>query len=100
MNGLSRWGRLALAFLLIVSVGGITRAEDESPSEQEVAQAIRRGVAFLRGAQQDDGTWEFTFMHQHRLGMTALAGLALLENGVPADDPTIVGARRAIESLS
>jgi VWFA-related protein len=39
-------------------------------------------------------------MHPHRLGMTALAGLALLENGAAADDPAILGAKQAVERLA
>jgi VWFA-related protein len=91
---------LVVGTVWIWFVGGLVGAAEESPSDKEIAQAIERGATFLRDAQSDDGSWQFTFMHQHQLGMTALAGLALLENGVPADDRAIVAARRAVEMLS
>ena len=72
----------------------------ENPTDAEVARAIERGLDFLKRSQGDDGSWQFHFMHEHQLGMTALAGLALLENGVPADDPAVAGARKAVENLS
>ena len=54
----------------------------------------------MRNAQEADGTWNFTHSHQHRLGMTALAGLALMENGIAADDPAILAAKQAVEHLA
>jgi hypothetical protein len=56
-----------------------------------VQQAIDRGVAALRKMQQPDGTWP------HRwIGSTALAGLTLLECGVPANDPAVQRAAEAV----
>jgi hypothetical protein len=54
--------------------------------QKAVNAAIDRGVAYLRQTQKRNGSWsdkEFT------IGYAALAGLTLLECGVPADDPAI-----------
>jgi VWFA-related protein len=100
MTGLLRGSCSILGILLLAGFGAAAPAADDSPAEADIARAVERGTAFLRHAQGADGAWNFTYMHQHRLGMTALAGLALLENGVAADDPAILGARRAVEGLS
>jgi VWFA-related protein len=57
-------------------------------------------VEFLKGAQSSEGHWDEPEQNSHRLGMTALAGLALLENGVTADDSAIARAREVVETLS
>jgi VWFA-related protein len=75
------------------------RAGDR-PSDDEVAQAIARGVAFVKAQQDPKGTWAYTFNHNHALGITALAGLALMENGVDRADPVVAGASEAIRSLA
>ncbi len=55
--------------------------------QQRVDRAVRRGVAYLRRRQKPDGSWpSFNII---TVGPTALAGLALLEGGVPADDPAL-----------
>src|SRR5262249_30846924 len=100
MTGRPRAGLLLLALLLLAAFGTACLAADDGPSDAEIARAVERGTAFLRNEQESDGTWDFSFMHPHRLGMTALAGLALLENGVAADDPAILGAKQAVERLA
>ena len=96
-----RAGLFISSFSVAIMACQAQDADDrENPTDAEVARAIARGLDFLRRSQADDGTWQFHFMHEHQLGMTALAGLALLENGVPADDPAVAGARKAVENLS
>jgi hypothetical protein len=54
---------------------------------EQVRQSIDRGVAYLKREQRRDGSWQ-----EHPTlagGVTALATLALLNSGVPADDPQI-----------
>src|SRR5206468_9793677 len=72
----------------------------EGPKAAEVDAAIARGVGFLKGEQAESGEWTYRFNLSHTLGITALAGLALLENGVPATDPAIVNADRVVRNLS
>jgi hypothetical protein len=69
-----------------------------------IDDAIARGVEFIRAEQAKDGSWigfgrlpkvalkQNLFGAPHQLGFTALAGLTLLECGVPADDPQVVKA--------
>jgi hypothetical protein len=54
-------------------------------------KAIDRGVACLKQLQRADGNWPYD-----RVGATALAGLALLECGVPARDPAVQKAAVAV----
>jgi hypothetical protein len=56
-----------------------------------VRPAIARGIAALEKQQQADGTWPHP-----QIGMTALAGLTLLECGVACNDPAV---RRAAVAL-
>ena len=63
-------------------------APDTEARDAKVKGAIDKGVEFLVAQQEADGGWRYDFNHNHDLGITALAGLALLENGVERDDPT------------
>ena len=59
-----------------------------------VDRAIARGADYLKQSQTKEGFW--TRPANGTTGATALAGLALLECGVSADDPTV---QRAAEAL-
>lgn len=85
---------------VLVSVASEVGLAADGPSDADIALAVERGVRFLRNTQEADGTWSFSHMHQHRLGMTALAGLALVENGAAPDEPVVVSANRAVEELA
>lgn len=89
----------ALVFLTfaVISAPAPTLA---GPSEAEVRGAIARGVAHLREAQTPQGLWRYRYNADHSLGITALAGLALLENGVGADDPAIGRAAEVVRLLA
>jgi hypothetical protein len=50
-----------------------------------INQAVIRGVRFLKTTQSPDGSWA----SESPFGCTALAGLTLLECGVPTSDPNI-----------
>src|SRR5437764_979357 len=86
-------GRLALPFgaaALMMSLGAPSATADGgAPTDQEIAQAITQGVDFLKSSQAAGGAWNEPSQAQHRLGVTALAGLALMENGVARDDASI-----------
>jgi VWFA-related protein len=100
-GSLLRAGLFLTGFLVAIMACHAQDADDpENPTDAEVARAIERGLDFLKRSQGDDGSWQFHFMHEHQLGMTALAGLALLENGLPVDDPAVAGARKVVENLS
>src|SRR5579884_2138707 len=53
--------------------------------QHRVDLALARGVWFLKDHQLPSGTWS----DDKPVGYAALAGLALLECGVPADDPVV-----------
>ncbi len=64
--------------------------------DDRVDEAIAQGIAYIRERQRDDGTWVDPRSSSYVLGMTCLASLALLENGVDRDDPAIARALRAV----
>jgi hypothetical protein len=59
--------------------------------------AVRKGAAYLQRQQLQDGCWQ---ERGHRLGETALAGLALLAAGHPANSPVVTAAARAVRHLA
>ncbi len=89
----TRWisGLIAVGLSIIVARSS-ARADDGAPADNQVDAAIARGVAFLKEAQARDGHWDDPGQLEHRLGVTALAGLALLENGIARDDLAIARA--------
>src|SRR5437870_2419996 len=58
--------------------------------KEAVNRAVESGARFLKGQQAGDGTWS-----HDQIGLTALAGLTLLECDVPTDDPAIQSAATA-----
>ncbi len=77
-----------IAVLLIATVAGPARGEI---TDREVVQAIERGVSFLKTHQDPvRGSWPEHIAQPG--GMTALCTLALLNAGVPPDDPAVAKA--------
>jgi hypothetical protein len=67
-------------------------------SAQEVAEAIKKGVAYLQSNEADNGSWPY-HSPEHMQGMAALAALALSEAGVPENDSSITKAMDYVLSL-
>lgn len=65
--------------------------------EEEIRAAIDRGVKYLKSEQSPAGTWEEYPAYPG--GVTGLCALALLEAGVPPDDPHIQKALAALRKL-
>jgi hypothetical protein len=61
---------------------------EQQRRQREIDDAIAKGVWFLKGQVQPDGSWG-----SPPVGLTALPGLTLLECGIPGDDPLIRKAR-------
>jgi VWFA-related protein len=91
---------MAVGLLVLLLGGTLAIADGGAPTDREIAETIARGVSFLRGCQEESGSWEEPAQGAHRLGVTALAGLALMENGVAPDDPSIKRARDVVVSLA
>ena len=78
--------RLLLLGLLVVTVSSAFAVDRKA-----VNAAIDRGVAALKKAQNDDGSW-----HNTSLGATSLAALTLLECEVPRNDPAVKKAAQYV----
>jgi hypothetical protein len=70
-------------------------------ADEDIQQAVDRGVTLLRSLQRNDGTWGYIGREpQEEIGATALAGMTLLECGVPADDPAVEKAAGVVRQAS
>jgi uncharacterized protein (TIGR03067 family) len=99
----------AVLSCFILLGGRCTLAQDQAkpagsagPAQAAVRQTIDRGLEFLRSRQSEQGYWAFEREVReqnqpaklqedpsYNLGCTALAALAMIENGVPQSDPAI-----------
>jgi hypothetical protein len=79
-------GLLSSALVLLACAGPVAA---QAPKDEDIANAIRKGVGYLKTQQQMDGGWHYGPLPEHHLGATALAGWTLLECGVPPTDPVI-----------
>src|SRR4051812_45077548 len=97
---MNRLGVVTCVWLCVSgAVPSLSHAKD-GPTPAEVDAAIARGVAFLKEQQEVGGGWSYSFNHDHNLGITALAGLALLENGVEPSDRSIGKAAEVVRVLA
>ena len=87
---------VAVAFgILFGPLVAVVRA-DLSP--EEVRAAIQRGADYLKGTQKADGTWRPDYPGQTG-GISCLCTLALLNAGVPKDDPDVANGLKQIEGF-
>ena len=102
-----RYGLLMLGFAALLPCGLLpVQAQPpeqvrKEPLVEQVRRAIENGVKFLRDQQRQGGKWDDG---QTGLldpgGVSCLAALALLNAGVPRDDPAITRALQYIRGLS
>jgi hypothetical protein len=64
----------------------------------KIQKSIEHGVRSLKAMQAPDGFWT-TLTGQHKVGATALAGLALLESNVSKKDPVVQKAAISAKEL-
>ncbi|MBI1917948.1 MAG: DUF4159 domain-containing protein [Planctomycetes bacterium] len=96
-----------LALLLaLVTAGAPARAgravAEEEPLVNRVKAAIDNGVRYLRELENDRGDFESTAVPLNKArpgGVTALAVVALLNAGVPPDDPVIQRCLKYLRGL-
>lgn len=91
----------SLLLSLAVAVAAPVPKDDKSDREfrEKVDAARTKAVKYLKDTQDKDGGWEgvvFGTIIGLKGGTTALVALALLEAGVPANDPVVA---RAVEYL-
>ncbi len=96
---IARWQQISSSALVVLWAVSSANGQANAPSDQQIAGAIARGVDFVKNAQSDQGHWDDPSQRPHRLGVTALAGLALLENGVARNTPQIGKAREVVAEL-
>jgi VWFA-related protein len=96
----ARWLTLGCTAAFVVGAMGAARGQGDVPDDQQIASTIARGVGFLKERQSARGHWDEPAQLDHRLGVTALAGLALLENGVAREAPGISRARELVAELA
>jgi len=85
--------RLTSSVGLIAAVSALVlTAQVQAVDQDEIKRSIDDGVAALKANQKQNGFWIYGDAQKPSLnsvGATALAGLALLECGVPADDKAV-----------
>ncbi|WP_152050636.1 VWA domain-containing protein [Tautonia marina] len=88
--------------VLIIVLGGVPAISLGQPAalDPRIDTATANGVEYLRRQQSRAGHWDYRLAHDHRLGMTALCGLAMMENGVSSEDEAIVRASEVVRELA
>ena len=85
------------ALALLMGVGSPQPAIAVEVDADQVNKAIERGVAYLKREQNSSGGWAEYVGYPG--GTNAMATLALLSSGVPADDPVIQKALKSIRQV-
>lgn len=89
-----RHGLAGLLMLLAI----VTPLQADVDAEK-VRVAIERGVAFLKAQQNGNGSWAESYQGLAPHGVSALCTLALINCGVPLDDPALVRALDYLRTL-
>ncbi|MFG0332961.1 MAG: prenyltransferase/squalene oxidase repeat-containing protein [Maioricimonas sp. JB049] len=91
-----RWRTVLAGSLMAVVLVAPGRLSAAGPDLATLEQSRSQAIAFLRTTQADDGSWTTPTVP----GITALAVVSLLKNGVPVDDPTVAKGLAFIERLA
>jgi squalene-hopene/tetraprenyl-beta-curcumene cyclase len=77
-------------------VGSAIAAEKTfGPDAKKLADVRQRAINYLKTSQADDGTWTSNTSS----GVTALAVSALIDSGVPLNDPSLAKGLKALEKF-
>lgn len=90
---------VVLSVLVTMFAGSAPRAGRADVTREEVEQAIRDAIRFLKSEQQQNGSWP-EFDGTNATGSTSLATLALLTAGVPTNDPAVARALKYLEQYT
>lgn len=93
--------QFSCAAVLTCSVSAFADLQPLSKEEQDkIDKAIDRGIDFLKGAQTSKGSWKWGMYRDGRfqVAQCAMPAYALLEAGVPANDPVIQKAAEYVRS--
>ena len=110
MRRLVRGAAVWLVLGLLVGAAGHPAAAEEPPAlksgippelQKRIDAAMDRAVGWLSHAQRKDGSWRFyprqAWGWAWNIGLTSLAGLALLHGGIAPEDPRIVRAKAFVK---
>ena len=89
-------GVLAGVVLVSALIASPRAARGQAVTSEQVNAAVQRGLARLRQQQTGSGHWSGG---GHPGGVTALALLAMLNSGLPPNDPTIVKGLAALVKI-
>jgi squalene-hopene/tetraprenyl-beta-curcumene cyclase len=88
--------------LLALCVAGALASESAfaaektfGPEAKKLAEIRQKAINFLKTSQSDDGSWTSNTSS----GVTALAVMALVDSGVPLDDPSLAKGLAALEKF-
>jgi hypothetical protein len=88
---------LAVLIVLLLNITSSTQAADP----KQIDAAIQRGVAWIKKKYlQPNAGPNLNIPFSHALGGTCLAGLALLEAGVPVTDPAVQNITRIVREAA
>ncbi len=92
--------RYLLSALVLVTALPQLGAQPKEPLVERVQSGIKKGVSFLRGVQRQNGSWEVQGSPEgYEGGSSALALVALLNAGVPKNDPAITRGLNYLRAL-
>ncbi|GAB4145862.1 MAG: DUF4159 domain-containing protein [Planctomycetaceae bacterium] len=75
--------------ILLLTVQSRTANAQGEISPEKVLKSIRRGRLFLISQQQADGSWNYGGGNSHKIGVTGLAVLALINSGLTSKDTAV-----------
>jgi hypothetical protein len=82
----------AVTIVVLLGFAASVSADPKPLSKAEQAKvdkAVEKGIAYLRRNQTKEGNWPTHYKNRYLVGECALPAYALLEAGVPANDPAI-----------
>jgi squalene-hopene/tetraprenyl-beta-curcumene cyclase len=83
----------SLMLLAVFFMAATSQAAEDAEAARQ--SALEKGINYLKSSQADDGSWTTT----ETLGITGLVVNALLESGVPKEDPALQKGLKHLESF-